>query len=91
MPGEEDLESPIGYADMFILAVFFLLRGVEASLMLMTSVVLDTVELTVTLFLPASKADPKALGCSSTWGCICSAVVDDFLCPYHAAVRRGTE
>jgi hypothetical protein len=43
---------------------------------------------TVSVWLHAAKADPKAVGCARTWGCICGVLASPVLCPYHAGCRQ---
>ena len=67
-----------------------MLREIEASLALWKSVTFDFGTSVVTWVLPASKADPKALGKSRSWGCLCSDTVGDGPgpCPYHALLAQ---
>ena len=55
--------------------------------MLAASVVLDVGLLLVTIDLPVSKTDARALGCKRTWGCVCASGLPSG-CPYHAAARQ---
>ena len=63
--------------------LFFCVREIELSLALRKHVVIDTDGQRVTWLLPCSKTDPKALGKSRTWDCVCNR---DFAkpCAYHA-------
>ena len=67
VPADEDVENPFGPVELCVLSCFFLLREVEASLLLAKSVVLNHALRTVAAKLPATKADPKAVGCTRTW------------------------
>ena len=80
--------APVGFLDMFILASFFLLREVEASLMIASSVFLDMLAMTVSIWLPTSKTDPRALTCRRRWGCVCGQGREGLLCAFHAACRQ---
>ena len=42
---------------------------------------------TVTWFLPASKTDPRGLGKTRSWGCVCN-VGEREPCPYHSMVKH---
>ena len=74
------------------LCAFHLVRGAEAACALASSLVLDLDAKTETWWLPASKTDPTAAGCSRTWGCVCGAAASIGLytgvpaCPFHAAL-----
>ena len=77
---------PVGFKFAGVLAYFFVLREMEQSLMLYTSVSVDVVKEVVTLQLPASKTDWVALSCERSWGCVCTpGSVSADACPYHAA------
>ncbi|CAK0854842.1 unnamed protein product, partial [Prorocentrum cordatum] len=65
---------PIGPANLAALAVFFLLREIEASLTVCRNV--------------RSKADPMALSTSRTRDCVCTAMAPEG-CPCHCAVSRA--
>ena len=76
---------PLVPRNYFTLASPFVLREVEASLMLAKSVTIDAAALRVTILLPASKAGPKAFSCSRSWGCVCGGTRSR-PCPVHAAL-----
>ena len=59
---------PAGFKFAGVLAYFFVLREIEQSLMLYTSVSVDVIKEVVTLQLPASKTDWVALSCERSWG-----------------------
>ena len=88
VPEDENVEWPLGVVNLCVLACFFLLREVEVSLLLFKSVTMDMAAETVSLHFPATKADPKALGCARSWGCICGVLGAPLLCPFHAALRQ---
>ena len=77
--GDEPLvpHGPVGFLNYCVVASFFLLREIEASLMLASSVSFDRVALQVTVLLPVSKTDPRALACKRSWGCVCEGGVED--------------
>ena len=68
-----------------VVGFFCMLREIELSLMLYTSVEVDELNVMVRILLPATKTDPEALSCSRFWGCVCDGAVDECACPYHAA------
>ena len=82
------------------LGSWYMLREMEFSNAEMRSVTLNMVGATVTLSLPASKADPTALGATVTHGCCClnrpglnasAKLKHDYarstaLCPFHLAL-----
>ena len=65
-----------------------MLREIELSLMLASSVTVDKPREKVTILLPASKTDPEALSCTRSWGCVPPAEPDPLACPFHAAVAQ---
>eukprot|EP00439_Symbiodinium_sp_Y106_P052514 s2027_g7.t1 len=81
------LRGPIGSYNMIVLSVYFMLREIESSLSLCSSVEVDEVALVVRWLLPSSKCDPLALNTTREWGCTCKAN-GCWLCPYHAAYRQ---
>ena len=56
-----DRNMPLGFINEDVVSSFFLLREIEASLMLTKSVHFNTQDSTITVWLPASKNDPRAL------------------------------
>lgn len=83
----DDTKLPINFRCMVIVGCMFLLREIEASLLLDCNVELSPVDESITLFLSASKTDPKALTVHRTWRCTCSAGRLR-ACPYHEAVAH---
>ena len=79
--------GPMAPGRLFDVASFFLLREIEASLALLSHVTLNQTSKVITLRLPVSKTDPRALGCTRSWGCVCD---DDMTvpCPYHAVLSQ---
>ncbi len=78
--------GPLGLCMLVQVGTFFVLREIESSLILASTVVVDDVARTVTIPLPAHKTDPKAVGCSRTWGCVCKG--GDEPCAYHAVAAQ---
>ena len=76
------------FARMVIIGCFFILREVECSLMLHSSVTLDRVAKRITIWLPATKSDPCALTCQRSWGCVCHSPADEWCCPFHAGCMQ---
>ena len=78
--------GPIGPGNLVVAGSFFMLREIEASLALWQSVTFDVGARLVSWNLPASKSDPKALGKTRSWGCLCTNAVAGGMgpCPYHA-------
>ena len=63
--------GPVCPAHWATLCTFHILRGAESACALASTLVLDHAAKTETLGLPVSKADPQAIGCKRTWGCVC--------------------
>ena len=63
--------GPLDFTAYVVVASFFVLREIEASLMVCGSVVVDRVLEKITVELPVSKTDPGALACKRSWGCVC--------------------
>ena len=66
---------------------FFVLREIELSTSLASAVSVNKEKLEVTVALPVSKTDPKAIGCTRTWGCVCGGQHDTPCC-YHALTEQ---
>ena len=89
--------GPVGMISLVVIAVFFLLREIEAALMLRKSVTINRTRKTVRIRLSASKTDPMALSVTREWGCVCppdgSAAGSHYSsvppCPYCAAVAQA--
>lgn len=77
-------EGPICPHTLMIIGTFFMLREIEASLLLAANVRTDDATQQVTLRLPSSKTDPSASNTERSWGCLC-AVHGSNNCPYHLA------
>ena len=79
--------GPIFPTNMTTLGSFSILREIEASLALGSSVTLDLHEMRITWCLPAPKTDPRTLGMTRSWGCTCNAKYKT-PCPLHSGVER---
>eukprot|EP00435_Cladocopium_sp_Y103_P032900 s3225_g8.t1 len=77
-------EGPVGAHNLMVIGTFFMLREVEASLLLAANVRTDSVNQVVTIRLPCTKTDPAAASVERSWGCLCS-VHGAVGCPYHSA------
>ena len=69
------------------MGVYFILREIEISLSLASSITLNLVTKIVTWLLPSSKTDCAALTTTREWRCLCEANTI-WQCPFHAAVRQ---
>ena len=76
--------GPVGAHNLIVIGTFFMLREIEASLLLFMNVRLEDATRTVTLKLPCSKTDPAAASVERSWGCLCS-IHGTTGCPYHSA------
>jgi hypothetical protein len=82
--------GPVGPRELAVVSSLFCEREIESSLGLETHYELDEIKEELTVLLPTSKRDPKALGTRRTWGCTCVALdEEDALsspCAYHSWV-----
>ena len=83
-PEPDVTEGPYNFKALVVLSCLFLLREIEASLLLARHVVFDHQVLSVTLHLSASKTDPDARTVYRTWRCAC-APGRVRACAYHTA------
>ena len=81
------LSGPIGPDDFAILGIFFMTCELEICCAGVAHIHGDDEHREVTWRLPASKNDPRAIGTSRTWGCVCE---DDgkLPCLFHAMKRQ---
>ena len=63
-------DAPVLFGSASVVACFWILRETELAHLLHHETILDRV---ATLRLSVSKTDPLALGCSRSWGCVCSS------------------
>ena len=73
-----DDHGPVHPRAMIVTATMFLLRELEASAIDMEDITLDTCK--ITLYLPVSKTDWQAKGCSRSWTCVCDTQLP---CVFH--------
>ena len=87
---EAHFDTPVGVVYSVVVAYFFMMREIELSTLLSSSVTLCMVRRLVTIWLPASKTDPEALSVTRTWGCVCpeGEGPDAHSCAFHAAVEQ---
>jgi hypothetical protein len=81
--------APLGWQHMLVIGVSFIMREIELAFALAEHVTLDEGEKRVSLLLPVSKKDPRAVGCSRSWSCLCplgNGTRSD--CPFHAAFHQ---
>ncbi|CAK0835747.1 unnamed protein product [Prorocentrum cordatum] len=77
--------APVGRVNFLIVASIFVMREIEAAFAKVGHVTFNRDERKVSLRLPVSKRDPRAVGCTRTWGCTCASPLSRELCPYCAA------
>jgi hypothetical protein len=84
--------APIGWCSFMVIATFFVMREIEAANLRVEHTTINDNELSVQLLLPVSKKDPRAVGCSRAWKCLCkggaAAGATRMDCPYHAATEQ---
>ena len=80
--------APVGFKNYFVIAMFFILRENEASLMLVESVTISLEARCVEILLPASKTDPRALSTTRRWFCTCKVAGAYLACPFCSAVEQ---
>ena len=78
--------APIGWANFVVIATFFMMREIEAAAAQAGHVTVAEEEQRVSVRLPVSKKDPRAVGCTRSWACLCREGSIRRDCPYHAAV-----
>ena len=79
-------KGPWGPKTMAIVSSLFMLREIEASLAKIVHVTIDETFSKVSILLPASKTDPKALSVTRTWSCVCRVAPN--LCPVHLIAKH---
>ena len=80
--------APLGWPNLLILGTFFIMREIEIAFALTAHVTIGHSPPKVTILLPVSKKDPRAVGCERSWACLC---IDDDRrrdCRFHAAVAQ---
>jgi hypothetical protein len=79
--------GPCGFTRALEIGSFHVLREIELSLALASSVAINLETSEETFSLPASKTDPRAIGCCRTWGCVCDGT-HSTPCAYHAMLDQ---
>ena len=80
--------APVGCGNFLVLATFFMVREKEAAAALAGHLEINVVTRTVSLKLPVTKADPRAVGCTRSRSCLCRGSELRQDCPYHAGVAQ---
>ena len=80
--------APVGWGNFLVLATFFMMREIEAAAALAGHLEINVVTRTVSLKLPVTKADPRAVGCTRSWSCLCRGSELRQDCPYHSGVAQ---
>ena len=80
--------GPISPTHFATLGIFFLAREAEITCAAWADVSIDESRSEITWRLPVSKTDPRALGTSRTWGCVC-ACDRTTACPFHSALEHA--
>ena len=79
---------PLAPVDCVIAGTLFLLREIELLAARRCHITIAEDQRSVTWLLPTSKTDPRAVGVSRSWDCICSMPGMGGICPVHALVRQ---
>ncbi len=69
LPGD----CPLGWTSLLVVASYFVMREIEVAYAKASHVHIFTKDAKVQLMLPVSKKDPRAVGCSRSWQCLCKA------------------
>ena len=75
--------GPISPKSFAVLGVFFMTREIEITCAGFSDLRMDEAQSELSWRLPVSKSDPRALGTTRTWGCVCSGD-RSIVCPLHA-------
>jgi hypothetical protein len=85
-------EAPVGWCSFLVVATFFVMREIEVANLRVEHVTLSARDRRVELLLPVSKKDPRAVGCSRAWKCLCRVeATEDCVrhdCPYLAVATQ---
>ena len=65
------IAGPIGWQSLLAVGVGFIMREIEVAFARVRHLTFDTANRTVVLQLPATKKDPRAIGCSRSMVCTC--------------------
>ena len=59
--------APVGWANLLVVGTFFVMREIEIAFAKVAHITINHEARKVTLLLPVSKKDPRALGCERSW------------------------
>ena len=76
--------APVGWDNFLVVAAYFIMREIEAAAVVVEHVTVSCADLKVSLRLPVSKKDPRAVGCTRSWSCLCAGSPMRVDCPFHA-------
>jgi len=79
--------GPCGFGRALEVGSFHILREIELSLIVRSAVSLNLETEEESICLPVSKTDPRANGCTRTWGCVCGGT-HLVPCPFHAVLKQ---
>ena len=80
-------EGPTSPSHFATMGIFFMTREIEIACAASTDINIDTDRKEVSWCLPVSKTDPRAIGTTRTWGCVCGGN-RAIACPYHSALYQ---
>ncbi|CAK0867373.1 unnamed protein product, partial [Prorocentrum cordatum] len=80
--------APVGWANFLVIATYFVMREIEVAAPRAARVTWNEEGRSISMRLPVSTVDPRAVGCARTWACLCREGRRRPDCPYHAAVRQ---
>ena len=80
--------APIGWTNLLVIGTFFVMREIELAAALAIHLSIDEAARKLTLRLPVSKTDYRAIGCSRSWTCLCTAGSARADCPFCAGVAQ---
>ena len=75
--------GPVSPSSFAVLGTFYMTREIEITCAGFADIRLDEERSELTWRLPVSKTDPRALGTTRTWGCVCGGD-RSLVCPLHA-------
>ena len=80
--------APVGWRNLLVIGVFFIMREIELAGALAAHVTLDAEARRITLKLPVSKTDVRAVGCTRSWTCLCAGAAPRADCPFCAGTAQ---
>jgi hypothetical protein len=86
---ELGMGAPIGWRKLLVVGTFIVMREIEIAFAKAEHTRIDEGARRVTLLLPVSKKDPRAVGCERAWSCLCGGTgVPRPDCPFHAVLGQ---